>query len=92
MKVVFEYVAQMRVAAGVGSEEVGFEGPASVQDVINEVASRHGGRLAELLLDEAGVLRPGAIVFVGDEQIEWGTFCALADGARMTILAPLAGG
>ena len=92
MKVVIEYVAQMRTAAGVASEEVRLDGPASARDVVRMVASRHGGRLAELLVDEAGVLQPGAIVFVGDEQIDWATPCALSDGARVTILAPLAGG
>ena len=92
MDIVIEYVAQMRDAAGVASETVSLATPASAQDVVRDAAQRRGGRLAELLLDEAGVLRPSAIVFVGDGQIDWNTPCALSDGARVTILAPLAGG
>lgn len=92
MDVVIEYVAQMRDAAGVASETVTLGAPASAQDVIRDAAERRGGRLAALLLDEAGVLQPSAIVFVGDAQIDWDTPCALSDGARVTVLAPLAGG
>ena len=92
MTVAVEYVAQMRAAAGVASENLQLGASGSVQDAIRAVASRHGGRLAELLLDEAGVLQPSAIVFVGDTQVDWQRPCALADGARVTILAPLAGG
>ncbi len=92
MDVQIEYVAQMRDAAGTAAETVAFGGPATVQDVVRDAARRHGGRLAQLLLDEHDALQPSAIVFVGDEQIEWDNVQPVSDGTRITVLAPLAGG
>ena len=92
MKVSIEYVAQMKDAAGTASEELDLPDGASIQDAIRQAADTHGGRLAELLLDESGALLPSALVFVGNDQIEWDDARQLNQGDGITILAPLAGG
>jgi len=92
MNITIEYVAQMRSVAGMPAETVDLPVGTTAQDVIRSVAERHGGRLAELLLDENGVLRPSALVFADDEQVEWETAQTLREGSKVTILAPLAGG
>jgi molybdopterin converting factor small subunit len=92
MNIRVEYVAQMKDAAGVPQEA--FEVPAdtSVPELLRAVAKRRGERLAGLLLDATGELRPSALVFVGDEQFEADTPAALRDGGTVTIMSPLAGG
>ncbi len=92
MRIQIEYVAQMRSMAGIDAETVELADGGTAQDVIRGIAQRHGGRLATLLLDENGDLRPSALVFTGDEQIQWDTPQTLVDGAKVTVLAPLAGG
>ena len=92
MKVTVEYVAQMRAVSGIGEETLQMSEGATAQDVVRLVAGTHGGRLAELLLDESCTLRPSALVFAGEQQLQWQEEMPLANDARVIILAPLAGG
>lgn len=92
MKINVDYVAQFRDAAGCAGETFELSGEAGLQDVVRAVARAHAGRLAELLLDASGALRSSALLFVGDEQVEWDEAVALRDGATITLMAPLAGG
>lgn len=92
MKINVDYVAQFRDAAGCAGEIFELSAKAGLQDVVRAVARAHAGRLSELLLDASGALRSSALVFVGDEQVEWGEGVTLHDGATVTLMAPLAGG
>jgi molybdopterin converting factor small subunit len=92
MKIRVDYVAQLKDAAGRADEVVELADGTNLQDLIRQVAARRGERLAGLLLDDGGELRPSALVFVGDDQIEWHDACPLHDGATVTLMSPLAGG
>lgn len=92
MKINVDYVAQFKDAAGCAGETFNLADGAGIQDVVRAVARAHTGRLAELLLDAAGVLRSSALLFVGDDQVEWDEACPLRDGVTVTLMAPLAGG
>ncbi len=93
MQIEVEYVAQMRSAAGgVTRETVTLAPGATVRDLVAELATRHGDRLAGLLLAEDGEPRSSTLVFVGEEQVDWECPPKLADSAKVTFLAPLAGG
>ena len=92
MRIRVEYVAQFKEAAGVPGEALELPAGASLQAVVRRVAEAHGPRLAGLLLDEAGGLRPSAVLFVGDDQVEWDEAVVLRDGDRLTLMSPLAGG
>ena len=92
MKINVDYVAQFKDAAGCAGETFELSVGAGLQDAVRAVAKAHPGRLAELLLDASGALRSSALVFVGDEQVEWDEDEPLRDGATVTLMAPLAGG
>jgi len=92
MKIQVDYVAQFKDAAGRASEAIVLPEGAGVRDLLRAVAAAHPERLAGLLLDESGSLRPSALVFVGDEQAEWDEAPPLRDGVTVTLMAPLAGG
>jgi molybdopterin converting factor small subunit len=92
MKIKVDYVAQLKDAAGCSNESIQVTDGTTVQDLVRTIAKAHGGRLAEVLLDETGALRGSALLFVGDDQVEWDKACPLRDGVTITLMSPLAGG
>jgi molybdopterin converting factor small subunit len=91
MKVTVKYMAQIKQAAGVGSEQVELDQPCSVQELVAGLAERRGQPLRKLLLDERGGVQPTVLLFVGDSQVE-GDRLQLKDGDVVTLLSPIAGG
>ncbi|MBT3380437.1 MAG: MoaD/ThiS family protein [Lentisphaerae bacterium] len=92
MKINVEYVAQMKKVAGINSETVTLPDGAPVQALVTKLADDHDQPFRDVLLDANASLRKSTLVFIGDDQIEWEVLRELADGDRVTILAPLAGG
>ena len=92
MKVTVEYMAQMKSAAGVGSETVEVGPACTAHDLLTRLAERHGARFRDLLLDTAGTPHPSILVFVNDEQVRDGQAASLEEGAVVTLLSPMAGG
>jgi molybdopterin converting factor small subunit len=92
MKVAVNYLAQVKQAVGCGAESVELAGGCSLQEFVGRLASRHGEPLRRLLLNAAGGLRDGILLFVGDEQVRWEVAVELKDGDVVTVLAPMAGG
>jgi molybdopterin converting factor small subunit len=91
MTVQVRYVAQVRHAAGVGSEDVEVDGPCSVQELVARRA-REREALGKVLLGPDGGLQPTILLFLGEEQVGRGEDRPLRDGDVVTVLAPMAGG
>ena len=92
MKVTVHYLAQLRRAAKLAAEEVELEAPATLANVLALLVQRHGDELRRMLLDDAGSLRSGLLVFVNDEQAVHPEQIFLKDGDSITFLSPIAGG
>src|SRR5262245_36326091 len=92
MKITIRYRAQVRLAAGVPSEEVELAQTYSMREFIARLAERHGDPLRQLLLDTGGNLHPTILLFVGDEQVEPADRVEWKDGDVVTVLSPMAGG
>jgi molybdopterin converting factor small subunit len=92
MQVTIEFAAQLKRAAGTATETVDVEPGCSVQQLIADVAGRHGDPLSGLLLNNGGVLHPSILLFVSDEQVRWETPRALSDNDTVTLLSPISGG
>ena len=92
MKITVEYAAQVKRAAGVGSEVVEVDDGYSVQQLVQHVAQQHGDTLSTLLFDADRNFHPSLLLFVGDNQIRWDTEAPLNDGDVVTILSPISGG
>ena len=86
------YVAQLKQAAGVASEEIELSAPWAARDLLLLLADRHGAPLRNLLLGEDGSPQPTILVFVGDEQVVPSDRSLLKDGDVVTLLSPMAGG
>ena len=92
MRIVLEYAAQFKVAAGIESEAVTLDAPCTVEQCIRILAERHGDPLCGLLLRSDGSVHPSTLAFVGDRQVRWSEPRALCDGDVITLLSPISGG
>jgi molybdopterin converting factor small subunit len=92
MQITIEYAAQLKRAAGLAAETVDVDGSCSVQQLVADIAARHGDPLAGLLLDSAGAMHPSILLFVGDEQVRWETPRPLEANETVTFLSPISGG
>jgi molybdopterin converting factor small subunit len=92
MRIAVRYMAQVKLAAGVASEQVEVDEPCSVQDFVTRLAARGGPELAKLLLDPSGRVQPTILVFVGEDQVRPEDPRTLRDGDVVTVLPPIAGG
>ncbi|MBT4863689.1 MAG: MoaD/ThiS family protein [Planctomycetaceae bacterium] len=92
MQVTIEFAAQLKRAAGTAAETIDVETGCAVQELVAEVAERHGDPLSGLLLGADGALHPSILLFVSDEQVRWETPRALCDNDVVTLLSPISGG
>ena len=91
MKVAVRYMAQLRQAAGVATEEVELNGGEKPAALLHLLAERHGEELRRLLLTADGKPQATLLVFVGDDQADVAQ-TTLRDGDEVTLLSPIAGG
>ncbi len=92
MNVKVEYAAQVKRAAGVGSEEIECNSPCTVQQLVAQLADQHGDPLKNLLVDQDGNLQRSILLFIGDNQARWDDPAELNDRDTVTILSPISGG
>ena len=90
MRVTVHYLAQIKRAAGCGSESVDAAAPVSLRDFLRTLADRHNAAFRALLLDDASEPRKSLLFFVADEHADLAR--PLTDGDTITILAPMSGG
>jgi molybdopterin converting factor small subunit len=88
MRVTIEYMTQVRRAVGIGNETIDWPG-GTLADLIHVVAGKHP-EAASLLLDCAGRPSRAMLAFINNEPAAIDT--AILDGARVTMMTPMAGG
>ena len=84
------YMAQLKQAAGIASEQVEVAEGSSVEQFLRRLADVHGDTLGKLLLTANGKLQSTNLFFVGDAQVL--PTDGLKDGDVLTVLSPIAGG
>ena len=92
MIVFVEYFAQARDVAGCPREAVELAGTATLIDLVKVLATRHGPRMAALLLGPDGGVSRQVILTVGDVHVLSGQGVVLSDGDRVTVVPPISGG
>ncbi len=93
MKVKVNYLAQLKQAAGISSENLVLEQPCSVQELVTQVAEKHGEPLSKFLLNPTtGSLSRNILVVVGDTQIDWDRPVPVKEGDVISFMSPIAGG
>lgn len=92
MVVTVEYTAQLKRAAGSAREDFELDDSASLVDLVNAIADRHGDELTRMLKTTDGSPQTTIIPFVGENQVRWDAVDAMRDGVTVTLLAPISGG
>ncbi|MBI2804048.1 MAG: MoaD/ThiS family protein [Planctomycetes bacterium] len=90
MRVTVHYLAQIKRAAGCGSETVETNVGCSLRGFLKLLADQHDPTFRTMLLDDAEEPRRSLLFFVGEELADLSR--QLTDGDEVTILAPMAGG
>lgn len=92
MRITVKYMAQLKHAAGVASDEIELGDSATLGDVVRAVAERRGEAVKRMLLDSTGAPQPALLVFVNDQQVPVDSPAGLADRQVLTLLTPMSGG
>ena len=92
MKIKVEYTAQMKVAAGVASEDLDVEASCSIKELLKIAADKHGEKLYELIFDSNSAVRPSILIALNDEQVYMDKPVTLKENDHVALLSPMAGG
>jgi molybdopterin converting factor small subunit len=92
INVLVKYHAQARPAAGAAEERVALHETASIQDLLNKLADKHGQALRELLVTSEGQPHPSLLLFMHDHQVHAAARRKLADRDEIIVLPPMSGG
>lgn len=90
MQVTVHYFAQLKRAAGVGSETLALPPGCTLSQLVAQLAAIHNGAFRDMMLDAHSQPQRALLYAVGDVQADLSH--ALGDGDVVTILAPMAGG
>ncbi len=91
-KVKLSLTAQLKDAAGVGSEMLEISQGQKFQEVIQSAAKRYGETFESILFDEKGNYRHSNLIVVNQAQVNYNEDISLNDGDEITLMSPIAGG
>jgi molybdopterin converting factor small subunit len=89
MRITVYYMAQIKRAAGCGSETIEITA-GTLREFLRALGEKHDATFRGLLLDDAGDPRKSLLFFVGEDHADLSHL--LKDGDTVTVLAPMAGG
>ena len=92
MRIIVKYMAQLKQAIGLPSEDFEAELPCTPAALVQQLAQRHGDAVRRLLMDSQGRLHEAILFFVGDDQVRRDDSYPFRDNDVLTILVPMAGG
>lgn len=92
MKLKLEYTAQIRLAAGVSTEEIVLDAPCTLDRLFSHLADRHDRSFREMLLDSTGNLYRSCLVCINNQTILPGAMHSLQDGDTISFVSIIAGG
>ena len=92
MNVEISYHAQVRLAAGRASEPVEMAAGATLSTLLAALADRYAPAFRQFVVNNTNRPRPGIIVLVNDRPLAPGADPALAEGDRVFLFSPVAGG
>lgn len=92
MTITVLFTTQLKASIGKSSDQVQFDGPVTVAEVLSALSGRYGADFRDLVLRENGEILPSILLCLGDEQIDPSCDQALSDGDVLTLLSAISGG
>ena len=94
MKVKVQYFASVRELVNLREETVDVPAGTNVRNLLGLLTAKHGDRLKEYLLDEAGNPREYLQFLLNEKSISQtdGFLTLLRDGSTLAIIPPVGGG
>lgn len=92
MKLTVEYSAQLKQIVGCASEIVEAAHPCTVQNLVRQLAEKHGDSFRSFVLNENKILQPTLLLALNDEQVDWLVETPLNENDRIGLYSPIAGG
>ena len=92
MKITVNYFGQLKQIAEKDADSGDYPEEMGLGDVLADLASRYDGKFKNIVLNDAGALRPALLVSVNDKAVDKGAPPVLHDGDQINLLPPIAGG
>ena len=64
----------------------------TLEAVVKQLAEQSNEKLSSILLNDNGECRHSTLVFINDVQVSWDDTHVVNDGAKLTLMSPIAGG
>ena len=92
MKITVNYFGQLKQIAEKDADSGDYPEQMGLRDVLADLASHYDGKFKNIVLDDAGALRPTLLVSVNNDAVGKGALPALHDGDQINLMPPIAGG
>ena len=92
MRITITYTGVLAAATGTAEEELEVADGVTLASLLRQVADAHGNEVARHLFSSQNDVQTGLLVVVDDRQVDHAAPLDLAEGARILLLTPIAGG
>jgi len=92
MIIKLRFTAQLKDAAGVGSDQIELLKNEKIQSFLKRTVDKYGSTYGNILFDEKGMYRHSNLIVVNQVQENYEENTLLNDGDELMLLSPVAGG
>ena len=92
MNIKLRFTAQIKDAAGLGSDRITLNENEKLQSLLRRLGERYGEKFRKILYDDKGQYHSSNLIVVNEEQIEYYENVSLKDGDELILLSPVSGG
>jgi len=92
MTVKLRFTAQLKDAAGVGSDQMELLEKEKIQSFLKRTVDKYGSTYGNILFDEKGKFRHSNLIVVNLVQANYDENILLNDGDELMVLSPVSGG
>jgi len=92
MIIKLRFTAQLKDAAGVGSDQIELLKNEKIQSFLKRTVDKYGSTYGNILFDEKGMYKHSNLIVVNQVQENYEENTLLNDGDELMLLSPVAGG
>jgi MoaD family protein len=92
MIIKLRFTAQIKDAAGTGSDRIDLFENEKLQSLLRRLSERYGEKFRNILYDDKGRYHKTNLIVVNEEQVEYDENISLNNGDELILLSPVSGG